>query len=66
MTRHIGVVCRCQDSNGVRCGKVMTKAESKQDGMCQVCADNVWMEMTSAVEYIWTHQASKPEATRHG
>lgn len=49
--------CPCQDSNGGVCGKVMTKREYKQDGMCQRCADNVWLEMReTGDEYIWTHE----------
>ena len=48
-------ICRCQDSGGHVCGKVMTKQEDKQDGMCSWCADNVWVEITSEHEYHWYH-----------
>ena len=49
--------CRCQDSNYNRCGKEMTIAEEKQDGLCSTCADHVWAEMGAGIdEYIWTHE----------
>lgn len=48
--------CKCQDSAGKVCGKVMTNQEFKQDGMCWNCADNVWAEMQAKEgEYVWTH-----------
>jgi hypothetical protein len=47
--------CKCQDTNSDICGKVMTKQEFKQDGMCQFCADNVWAEMRSTT-YKWYHR----------
>ena len=49
------LTCPCQDSNGIVCGKKMTKQEAAQDGMCSNCADNVWFEMHSNKEHKWYH-----------
>jgi hypothetical protein len=53
--------CKCQDSDSVVCGKVMTQAELEQDGMCSRCADNVWAELTALKNkvYRWTHKREK-------
>ena len=50
-----GVMCECQDSNGDICGKIMTKQEIKQDGMCCFCAENVFVEMTQNNNHKWYH-----------
>jgi len=49
------VVCKCQDSTGEVCGRIITKEEDDQDGMCWHCADNVWNEMTSNKLSGWNH-----------
>ncbi len=49
------VMCGCQDSTGEVCGRVMTKKEIDQDGMCWHCADNVWADMTSNELDEWKH-----------
>lgn len=48
--------CVCQDSNGLVCGKEMTKQEYQQDGVCSTCADHVWTEMGSTDDYFWKHK----------
>ena len=59
-------ICKCQDSNGTVCNKVMSKQEFKQDGMCGFCADNVWEEMATnsdsdmLEEYKWYHPTVLP------
>ena len=53
--------CKCQDSEGVTCGKEMTSEEVEQDGMCWKCADHVWNEMDGGdTEYYWTHDSRNP------
>ena len=47
--------CHCQDSTGAVCGKYLSKKEFEQDGMCSVCADEVWAEMSTKEEYFWRH-----------
>ncbi len=47
--------CPCEDSAGKVCGKVMSKEEEEQDGMCQRCGDQVWNEMTSESHEEWHH-----------
>ncbi len=49
------VMCKCQDSAGEVCGRIMTKEEDDQDGMCWHCADNVWNEITSNKISGWKH-----------
>lgn len=46
-------ICRCQDSDGVECGRDLTDKEIEQDGMCQNCGDNLWAEI--AYDITWTH-----------
>jgi hypothetical protein len=48
--------CECQDSSGAECNKTMTDAEFKQDGMCDVCASNVWAEFKEGADYEWFHE----------
>lgn len=48
-------ICNCQDSAGDICGRVMTKEENDQDGMCGHCADSVWNEMTNNALSEWKH-----------
>ncbi len=55
--------CRCQDSKGAVCNKRMATKERKQDGMCQACADNVWVELTTGKEF--THKGKKDEQLRN-
>ena len=47
--------CECPDSSGKVCGKGMTTQEFEQDGMCCVCADHVWNEMSTNQSYTWHH-----------
>lgn len=55
----IPYTCKCQDSNGVECGKEMTVLEFEQDGMCDACACNVWNELTSDC-HRWVHETNRP------
>ena len=48
-------VCNCEDTTGDVCGRVMTKEENDQDGMCWHCAGNVWNEMTTGTNNDWKH-----------
>ena len=36
------LVCQCEDDNGVKCGRNMSREEFDQDGMCSRCADGLW------------------------
>ena len=48
--------CLCQDSNGHVCGRVMTQEEIEDDDMCSSCADNVFIEMCSEKEHLWSNE----------
>jgi len=48
-------ICVCEDSTGTPHNIQMTKLEEKQDGMCSVCAEQVWKEMNSKNNYEWYH-----------
>ena len=53
-------ICRCEDSEGEVCGKVMKPKEFTQDGMCAACADNVWAEMNDkSLNYMWKHEGKQ-------
>ena len=47
--------CKCQDSAGNVCNKIMSSREYREDGMCSTCADNVWHEMSCEKNYSWYH-----------
>ena len=49
-------ICQCQDSAGTPHNQPMTQQEYKQDGMCESCADNVWIEINTQASYIWVHR----------
>lgn len=48
-------ICMCEDSTGTPHNVPMTKQEEEQDGMCSVCAEQVWKEMNSITPYEWYH-----------
>jgi hypothetical protein len=47
--------CKCEDSEGIPHNKPMTLEEFHQDGMCSICANQVWLEMTALSFYHWRH-----------
>jgi len=53
--------CKCEDSNGIVCGNLMTQEEQEDDGMCHACADNVWEEMHNNPSHKWEHASNKEE-----
>lgn len=50
------MTCKCQDSAGVVCGKIMTPEEKRIDNMCEICAGHVWDEMQAPYgKHHWKH-----------
>ena len=58
--------CKCQDSNGTVCNKEMSTQELQQDGICAVCAEQVWKEIQTPLgsEYVWTHPTDGTRQTK--
>jgi hypothetical protein len=51
-------LCQCEDSAGSICGLPMTAEEEAQDGMCAVCADNVFGELSGDYDE-WFHPSAR-------
>lgn len=54
MKQSSGKQCPCSDDNGVPCPNIMTKAEEKQDGYCQRCAEALWHWLKNDEPVVFT------------